>query len=61
MGMNIQFHKILGSFWVAAQLAASQEGLSPMKLVTGDSLWEWRGRWLLGKICGRECAYFGRG
>jgi hypothetical protein len=27
------FHKMVGSYWVAAQLAASQEGLSSMKLV----------------------------
>jgi hypothetical protein len=27
------FHKMLGSSWVAAQLAASQDGLSSMKLV----------------------------
>jgi hypothetical protein len=28
--MNLWFHKILGSSWVVAQLAASQEGLSSM-------------------------------
>jgi hypothetical protein len=28
--MNLQFHKMLGSSRVAAQLAASQEGLSSM-------------------------------
>jgi hypothetical protein len=28
------FHKMLGSSWVAAQLAASQEGLSFMELVS---------------------------
>jgi hypothetical protein len=28
---TFRFHKILGSSWVAAQLAASQEGLSSMK------------------------------
>jgi hypothetical protein len=27
------FHKILGNFWVAEQLAASQEGLSSIQLV----------------------------
>jgi hypothetical protein len=26
--MNLRFHKMLGSSWVAAQLTASQEGLS---------------------------------
>jgi hypothetical protein len=31
--MNFGFHKMLGSSQVAAQLAASQEGLSYMKLV----------------------------
>jgi hypothetical protein len=30
---TVEFHKILGSSRVAAQLAASQEGLSSMKLV----------------------------
>jgi hypothetical protein len=28
--MNLQFHKMLGSFWVAAQFAVSQERLSSM-------------------------------
>jgi hypothetical protein len=28
--MNLRFHKMLGSSWVAAQLAASLEGLSSM-------------------------------
>jgi hypothetical protein len=28
--MNLGFHKMLGSSWVAAQLTASQEGLSSM-------------------------------
>jgi hypothetical protein len=31
--MNLLFHKMLGSSRVAAQLAASQEGLSSMYLV----------------------------
>jgi hypothetical protein len=30
MVTNLQFHKMLGNSWVAAQLAASQEGLSSM-------------------------------
>jgi hypothetical protein len=33
MVMNFGFHKMLGSFWVAAQLAALQEELISMKLV----------------------------
>jgi hypothetical protein len=32
--MNLRVPKILGSFWVAAQFAASQEGLSSTKLVS---------------------------
>jgi hypothetical protein len=28
--MNFRFHKMLGNSWVAAQLAASDEGLSSM-------------------------------
>jgi hypothetical protein len=32
--MNLQFHKLLGNSSVAAQLAASQEGLSSMELVS---------------------------
>jgi hypothetical protein len=31
---NFEFHIMLGSSWVAAKLAASQEGLSSMKLVS---------------------------
>jgi hypothetical protein len=31
--MNFGFHKMLGTSLIAAQLAASQEGLSSMKLV----------------------------
>jgi hypothetical protein len=31
--MNLVFHKMLGRSWVAAQLAASQEGLSSMRVV----------------------------
>jgi hypothetical protein len=34
--MNLRVHKMLGSSWVAAQLAAYQEGLSSMK---GADLW----------------------
>jgi hypothetical protein len=30
--MNLRFHKMLGSSCVAAQLAASQEGLSSMSV-----------------------------
>jgi hypothetical protein len=32
--VNFGFHKMLGSTWVAAQLAGFQEGLSSMKLVS---------------------------
>jgi hypothetical protein len=35
--MNLGFHKMLGSFWVA-QLTASQEGLSSMN--------EWMNEWM---------------
>jgi hypothetical protein len=28
------FHKMLGNYWVAEELASSQEGLSSMKLVS---------------------------
>jgi hypothetical protein len=38
MVMNSGFHKMLGSSRVVAQLAASQEGLSSMKLVSCISL-----------------------
>jgi hypothetical protein len=34
--MNLGFHKMLGSSWVAAQLAASQEGMSSMKLIVSS-------------------------
>jgi hypothetical protein len=36
MIMNFGFHNILGSESVALKLAASQEGLSSMKLVSGE-------------------------
>jgi hypothetical protein len=36
------FHKMLGSSWVAAQLAASQDGLSSMKLVTAWDCVTWK-------------------
>jgi hypothetical protein len=40
--MNLRFHKMFGSSWVAAQLAASQEGLSSMS--------EWGISWQEGYI-----------
>jgi hypothetical protein len=39
--INLGFHKTLGSSWVAAQLAASQEGLRSMS--------EWLSEWYGGK------------
>jgi hypothetical protein len=36
--MNLRVHKMLGSSWVPAQLAASQEGLSLMELVSRSYL-----------------------
>jgi hypothetical protein len=33
MVMNLGFHKMLQSSWVAAQLVASQEGLNSVELV----------------------------
>jgi hypothetical protein len=42
--MNLRFHKMLGISEVAAQLAASQEGLGSMKLGYSVNN-EWKGIW----------------
>jgi hypothetical protein len=39
--MNIGFHKLLGNSSVAAQLVASQEGLSSMELVILSTFVSW--------------------